>query len=134
MNTWLPCNECTSKWCGISERLIGQRLKPGSFSPNYERSLDVEPTLQFGQIAFHFFYEDLQSLKAIFRQQGEQLRQLANDQIQLRYELQLQRERDAREREQREKEALQRENEQLRARLQQAERLSLPPSRKPDEE
>lgn len=93
------------------------------------------------------FYEDLQKLKETSKQHGQQLRVLAEQQIRLHYEYQIQRERDAREREreahaherqmvereravlEREMELLQRENRLLR------EKLSLPPAdTKPNED
>ncbi len=92
------------------------------------------------------FYEDLQKLKETARQQGQQIRQLADQQARLYYEYQIQRERDARERErenferdrelkEREKELLRLENQLLRERLERLERLlpSATADKKPDE-
>jgi peroxiredoxin len=99
------------------------------------------------------FYEDLQKLKETARQQGQQIRQLADQQTRLYYEFQIQRERDAREREhenferahallererqlqEREKELLRLENQLLRERLERLERLlpSATTDKKPDE-
>lgn len=92
------------------------------------------------------FHEDLQRLKETARQQGQQIRQLADQQTRLYYEFQIQRERDTRERERegferardleaREKELLRLENQFLRERLERLERLlpSATADKKPDE-
>lgn len=86
------------------------------------------------------YHEDLQALKETTKQQALQIRALADHQKQMEHDAQLQRERDAREREQilhqlrlalkdRVENDLRLENQQLR------ERLSLPPStlKPPDE-
>jgi len=66
--------------------------------------------------------EDLNRFQAELKRHGEQIRELAENQTRFQYEMQLQRERDAHEREQIK---LQLENRLLREQL---ERLSLPPS------
>lgn len=79
------------------------------------------------------FGEDLQKLKETVKQQGQQLNELAANQTRMYYEFQLQRERDARERE---REDAARENQQLRGRLEQLEKLlpSATTDKKPDEQ
>jgi hypothetical protein len=85
------------------------------------------------------YHEDLQKLKETAKQQAHQIRALAENQTRLYYEIQIQRERDARERERerfereaaikdREQEILRLENQLLRERL---ERLNLPPASPP---
>ncbi|MDQ3011585.1 MAG: hypothetical protein M3X11_12870 [Acidobacteriota bacterium] len=66
--------------------------------------------------------DDLSRLQAELKRQGDQIREIVVNQTRFQYELQLQKERDAHEREQIK---LQLENRLLRERL---ERLSLPPS------
>jgi len=68
--------------------------------------------------------EDLNRLQAASKLHGDQIRELYENQTRFQYELQLQRERSAHERE---KEALRLENQQLRERLEHLDRLSLPP-------
>lgn len=85
------------------------------------------------------YHEDLQKLKETTKQQAQQIRALAENQTRLYYEIQIQRERDAREREREraerelmakdlEQEILRLENQLLRERL---ERLNLPPASPP---
>lgn len=69
--------------------------------------------------------EDMQSLKAKVKEHSQQLLELAASQSRLQYELQLQKERAAYERD---REAWHRESQHLRERLEQLERLSLPPA------
>lgn len=76
--------------------------------------------------------DSFQKLDAKVKEHGEQIRELSANQTRMWYEFQLQRERDARERERedtaRAQEAMWRENQQLRERLERLERLSLPPA------
>lgn len=76
--------------------------------------------------------EDLNRLQAASKLHGDQIRELYDNQTRFQYELQLQQERDAHERE---KEKLQFEKRLLSERLEQLERLSLPSStpKPPDE-
>jgi uncharacterized coiled-coil DUF342 family protein len=76
------------------------------------------------------FAESFQKLEAKVKEQGEQIRELTISHIRLHHELQLQKERGTYNRE---KDKLQAELQQLRERLEQGERLSLPPSKSPDE-
>ncbi len=76
--------------------------------------------------------EDLNRLQAASKLHGDQIRELYENQTRFQFELQLQKERDAHERE---KEKLQFEKRLLSERLEQLERLGLPPSapKPPDE-
>ena len=101
---------------------------------------------RFFQLVLQVFnyHEDLRTLKETTKQQALQIRALADHQKQMEYDAQLQRERDAREREQalhqlepafrdRLENALRLEIQQLREQQDRAARLSLPPSKPPDE-
>lgn len=80
--------------------------------------------------------DEMNRFQAELKKHGEQIRVLADNQTRLQYEWQLQRERDAH---QREKEKLEIENLLLRERLGRAEQRGLPPAsadndKKPDSE
>ncbi|MGH9799527.1 MAG: hypothetical protein ACRD82_04120 [Blastocatellia bacterium] len=68
--------------------------------------------------------DDLNRFQADLKKHSEQIRELADNQTRLQYEWQLQRERDAHERE---KEKMQFENLLLRERLERSEQRTLPP-------
>ena len=71
-------------------------------------------------------------VEAKLKEHSERLRELADNQARLYYEFQLEKERNAHERE---KSAMRQENQELRERLERLERLALqpPPTKSPDE-
>jgi len=81
---------------------------------------------------FFTISDELKRLQADSKLHGEQIRELIDNQTRLYYEFQLQKERNAHERE---KETLRLENQQLRERLERLERLlpSATTDKKPDE-
>jgi hypothetical protein len=81
---------------------------------------------------FFTISDELKRLQADSKLHGEQIRELIDNQTRLYYEFQLQKERNAHERE---KETLRLENQQMRERLERLERLlpSATTDKKPDE-